>query len=383
MAAARLERINATNHEHESEKPPRQSVNRRATKRLVHVRFFTTPRELARLTKQLAILLETGIPVLHALTILKRQLRTGVLSEALDLLIESIERGETVADGLKKSPAVFDSLTVSLITSGEMSGKLPEALRRLTLHLERNVKVQRDTLNAMIYPCSVLCVAALVSSFLLVFVIPVFRELFVDLGAELPWPTRVVLTISEFVQGNALTLCSTLVVVAIVLFRALLSTRGKRIIIAICFSLPFFKDSMTFGALARVTRTLGTALQSGIPIITALEISTKTAGHSSIERTLEGAIREIAEGHSLTHALQTSSVVPSMMIEMLDVGERTGQLDTILLTLAESFEGDAERSLTTIKQVMEPLILAILGTVVGGFVLSMYLPVFSLGAFAR
>ena len=383
MAAPRLERINTTNHEHKRDPSFRQAVNRRATKRLGHVRFFATPRELVRLTKQLAIFLETGIPVLTALTIIKRQSWTKVVSEAINLLIESIEQGETIAAGLKKSPAIFDSLTVSLITSGEMSGKLPEALRRLTLHLERNVKIQRETLSAMIYPCSVLCVAALVSSFLLVFVIPVFRELFLDLGAELPWPTRAVLTISEFVQGNALTLCSSLVIVAIVLFRAIFSTRGKRIIMAIFFSLPFFKNSMTFGALARVSRTLAIALQSGIPIIPALEISSKTAGHSSIEQTLEGAIREIAEGHSLTHALQTSSTVPSMMIEMLEVGERTGQLDTILLTLAEIFEGDAERSLNTLRQVMEPLILTILGMVVGGFVLSMYLPVVSLGGLVR
>jgi type IV pilus assembly protein PilC len=329
------------------------------------------------------MLLEAGIPLLDALLIIKKQSWNRALADAIDLLVESIEQGETISSGLQKSPGIFDPLAVSLVSSGEVSGTLPEALVRLAQHLERNIKIQREALSAMIYPLSVLTVAALVSSFLLIFIIPVFRELFLDLGAELPWPTRVTVALSEFVIKNVPTLCGALVVFSFFLLTTLRSTRGKRIIMAIFLLLPLSKDNMTLRALARTTRTLGTALQSGIPIITALKISSKTAGNSSIERTLERAIREISEGRSLTHALRTSSSIPSMMIEMLEVGERTGQLDTILLTLADNFEIDAERALNTMKQVMEPLILAALGLVIGGFVISMYLPVFSLGTMAR
>ncbi len=383
MGGVRLERIYPTPHASKTPTIRRRSIDRRISTGFLRVGFLAIPRELARLIKQIAMLLEAGIPLLDALLIIKKQSWNRALADAIDLLVESIEQGETISSGLQKSPGIFDPLAVSLVSSGEVSGTLPEALVRLAQHLERNIKIQREALSAMIYPLSVLTVAALVSSFLLIFIIPVFRELFLDLGAELPWPTRVTVALSEFVIKNVPTLCGALVVFSFFLLTTLRSTRGKRIIMAIFLLLPLSKDNMTLRALARTTRTLGTALQSGIPIITALKISSKTAGNSSIERTLERAIREISEGRSLTHALRTSSSIPSMMIEMLEVGERTGQLDTILLTLADNFEIDAERALNTMKQVMEPLILAALGLVIGGFVISMYLPVFSLGTMAR
>jgi type IV pilus assembly protein PilC len=326
---------------------------------------------------------EVGLPPLSAIEILINQGFSDALTEALRLLYESINNGDPVSTGMRRSRLVFSALYVNLVEAGEISGTLPATLRKLALHLERSGRARRQMVTAAIYPCSIVLTAAAVSTFLLVFIIPSFKEIFADLGSDLPWLTRIVISISEGMV-DALPILSLLTGSLVFIgCRFLTTSRTRDISDALLLKCPVLGSLLKHAALARVTRTLGTTLNSGLPILLAMRVSSEAAGNGVVRRELEVVREHLAEGNSLARSLEGSPLFPSIMVQMLRVGETTGGLDTILEKVASTFEEEVERRIELLKQLLEPTLILVIGTVVGVLVLAMYLPIFSMGSLLR
>jgi len=342
-------------------------------------RSHPTRRELARFMRQLATLLEAGVPIPKALEIQTLHSWSEQLAVALAHIHSSIVRGLPLSEGMKLCQVIFDPLTISVISAGELTGSLVTPLQEVSKKLDRADKIAATTRAALIYPCCVVSVAALVSSFLVIFIIPTFRELFADAGAPLPAPTRVVLEISELVQRNLASLCVALLAAIFLLRRFFRAPMCREIVSRIALRIPIIRKVRTANALARITTSLATALAAGVPILKALEISSKTAGHSNYSQALHLAALEVSEGNPLSHALRVTNAFPVTIIEMLTIGETTGRLDEILRTLATLSEEDAERTQATAQALLGPLSIGVVGLLVGGLIFALYLPVFSLG----
>ncbi len=381
MFTPSLERIGKT-EPHRGLKASVAQGNARSWSTLVR-RSPPSRRELARFMRQLATLLEAGVPIPKALEIQRHHSWSEQLAGALAHIRSSVIRGLPLSEGMKLCQVVFDPLTISVVSAGELSGSLVTPLQEMSKKLDRADKIAATTRAALIYPCCVVSVAALVSSFLVIFIIPTFRELFADAGAPLPTPTRVVLEFSELVRRNVASLCAALLAVFFLLRRLFRAPMCREIISRIALRIPIIRKVRTANALARITTSLATALAAGVPILKALEISGKTAGHSNYSRALRLAALEVSEGNSLSNALRVTNAFPSTIIEMLTVGETTGHLDEILRTLAKLSEEDAERTQATAQALLGPLSMSVVGLLVGGLIFALYLPIFSLGQTLR
>ena len=359
----------------------RARTHNRSSKRAPRRRAWSggIQRELVTISRQLATILEAGISLTDALRIVGRHDASPAMREALALIETSIINGGSVSAGMKLSPRVFNSLSQSIILAGENTGRLAASFTQVGIHTERSLALRNELWSAMLYPLCVLSVAALVSSFLLIFVVPAFRDIFADLGSEIPWITRSIIRLSDGLRENLLLIFALLGAAALLGARILTTQQGVRTVRTIVFSVTRHARCVVLNSLARALRTLHTTLTSGLTVISALDIAAQTAGDPRIKKAFERARLELAEGFPLSQALRHDAVIPVIMIEMLEVGEATGQLDTILNSLAEQFEGDAARSAQTLKQLIEPALLVVLGVIVGGLVLAMYLPIFSMG----
>ena len=349
--------------------PQRQSIRRQ--------------QELALFTRNLGAMLDVGLAPLQTLLLLKRDVTSPDLDGAVNRLIDAVNNGTPLSEGMRRTPAVFNELYVHLVSSGEMNGQLPTTLSRLALDLERRIKLRRDVRSALIYPSCVVATAAITSSLLLIFVIPTFKELFADFGVSLPWLTEKVIQLSELsVRGLPVAL-----VVLSGLFLAvahgLSTTRGRECFDSMSLTCPLLGKLLVHSSLARVTRTLSTTLAAGVPILLALQTSAHASGNSIVRRDVERARLDVAEGSRLSDALARSNIIPPTIIQMLDVGERTGSLDRMLEKLANYYEDEVERAVANLKHLIEPTIMLVLGVVVGGIVLAMYLPIFNLGSLVR
>jgi type IV pilus assembly protein PilC len=377
MLTPRFERISSTPSSSLPQKGARKQLSRLGERLTYSTRHSKL--ELARFTKQLGMFLETGIPITKALQMGLRQPWSDALRAGISRIYDAVVQGHSLSHGMSETPAIFDPLAISVISAGEISGCTAESLYHLSLRFERLHKAALETRAALIYPLCVVSIAAAVSSFLLIFIIPAFRDLFAETGALLPAPTRFVLALSEFVTGNMPLLCATLCTGALLFRRTLRTPSCKEITSRIAFAIPFIRNISTATALARTTTALATTLKAGVPILKALEISGETAGNSHFKRAMKHAALEVSEGHQLSYALRASQMFPSTMIEMLEIGETTGHLDGMLQTLAKTYEEDSERYRASLQALVEPLLIAILGIVVGGLIISLYLPIFSLG----
>lgn len=335
--------------------------------------------ELARFTSQLATMLEVGLTPLVAMQVLINQRSSTALTKALHRITEAVSNGDPLSAGMSSSRMVFSALYVNLVRVGEVSGTLPTTLCRLALYLENAARMRREVAIATIYPCSIILTAAAVSTFLLVFIIPSFKGIFADFGGELPWLTRMVISISEHVVASLPTLSLLLASLFFIGYRTFKTIPGREIADALLLKLPLLGDLTKHSALARTTRTLGTTLGSGVPILLALQVSSEAAGNAVVRRELEAVRDYLAEGNSLGSALERAPIFPSSMVEMLRVGETTGHLDTILEKVASSFEEGMTHQIALLKQLFEPVMIVVVGGIVGVVVLAMYLPIFSLG----
>ncbi|MCB0354307.1 MAG: type II secretion system F family protein [Bdellovibrionales bacterium] len=331
-------------------------------------------------TRQFATMIDSGLPIVQALEILAKACENKAFKEVLVGVKESVETGGTLAEGMKKFPVAFDDLFVNMVTAGENGGILDIILERLAVQIEKAMKLKREVKTAMIYPAVVVSAAVIVTSVLLIFVIPTFAELFSDFGASLPLPTQLVINLSNFVVGNWFFIFGGMAAVIIFFLRFQKTDRGAEVLHPIYLKLPVFGDIIKKVAVARFTRTLGTMISSGVPILDALQICAKTAGNKVVETDVQRCRVAISEGKSIVEPLAESIVFPTMVISMIGVGESTGQLDAMLQKIADFYEDEVDNAVGAMKQLIEPLMILFLGVIIGGLVVSMYLPIFKMGS---
>lgn len=331
-------------------------------------------------TRQFATMIDAGLPIVQALDILGKQHDNKAFRKAMLAVKETVESGGTLTDGLRKVPKAFDDLYVNMVTAGESGGILDVILERLAIHMEKAMKLKREVMTAMIYPAVVVFAAGIVTSILLIFVIPTFADLFSDFGSALPLPTQIVINISNFFVKYWYVIFPAIIGSIFGFFYFLKTERGKEVLHPLALKLPVFGEIIRKVAVARFTRTLGTMVSSGVPILEALNVCAKTAGNKVVERDVQRSRQSISEGKSIAEPLSESSVFPPMVVQMISVGESTGALDAMLQKIADFYEDEVDNAVTAMKQLIEPFMILFLGALIGGLVIAMYLPIFKLGS---
>jgi type IV pilus assembly protein PilC len=336
-------------------------------------------KELAIFTRQFSVMIDAGLPLVQCLEILAGQQENQTFQKVLVGTRGSVEGGATLSAAMRQYPKVFDALYVNMVEAGETGGILDTILQRLSTYIEKNVKLQRAVKSALVYPVGVLTVAAGVITLLLWKVVPIFATLFAGLGVDLPLPTKIVIAMSNFV-GSIFGLLIVVAIVGIIFgLKVWYGTeQGRYAIDATILRLPVLGVLMRKIAVARFTRTLGTLISSGVPILEGLDITAKTAGNAVVERALRKVRRSLEEGKSLTEPLKDSEVFPGMVTQMIAVGEQTGAMDAMLQKIADFYEEEVDAAVKDLLTALEPIMIVFLGLVVGGVVISMYLPLFSL-----
>src|SRR5438132_5915694 len=336
-------------------------------------------KELAIFTRQFSVMIDAGLPLVQCLEILASQQENKIFQKVLTNTREMVEGGSTLSAAMKASPKVFDPLYTNMVEAGETGGILDTILQRLSAYIEKNVKLQRAVKSAMVYPVGVISVAGGVITLLLWKVVPIFATLFAGLGVELPLPTRIVIALSNFIGSHFGLLILVGLVGSIFALKAWYGTpQGKYALDSLILKLPVLGLLMRKIAVARFTRTLGTLISSGVPILEGLDITAKTAGNAVVEKALTQVRRSLEEGKSLTEPLKDSAVFPGMVTQMIAVGEQTGAMDAMLSKIADFYEEEVDAAVKDLLTALEPIMIVFLGLVVGGVVISMYLPLFSL-----
>jgi type IV pilus assembly protein PilC len=336
-------------------------------------------KELAIFTRQFSVMIDAGLPLVQCLEILAGQQENKFFQKVLTGTRSQVEGGATLSAAMRSSPKVFDSLYVNMVEAGETGGILDTILQRLSTYIEKNVKLQRAVKSALVYPVGVLTVAGGVIILLLWKVVPIFATLFAGLGVDLPLPTKIVIALSNFIGS----IFGLLILVAFggALFGLKVwygTPQGRFVLDTIVLKLPVLGILMRKIAVARFTRTLGTLISSGVPILEGLDITAKTAGNAVVERALQKVRKSLEEGKSLTEPLKESEVFPGMVTQMIAVGEQTGAMDAMLQKIADFYEEEVDAAVKDLLTALEPIMIVVLGVVVGGVVISMYLPLFSL-----
>jgi type IV pilus assembly protein PilC len=336
-------------------------------------------KELAIFTRQFSVMIDAGLPLVQCLEILASQQENKFFQKVLVGTRSQVEGGATLSAAMRTSPKVFDALYVNMVEAGETGGILDTILQRLSTYIEKNVKLQRAVKSALVYPVGVLTVAGGVITLLLWKVVPIFATLFAGLGVDLPLPTKIVIALSNFVGS----IFGLLIVVAFIggIFglKAWYGTnQGRFVLDTIILKLPVLGLLMRKIAVARFTRTLGTLISSGVPILEGLDITARTAGNAVVERALQQVRKSLEEGKSLTEPLRDSEVFPGMVTQMIAVGEQTGAMDAMLQKIADFYEEEVDAAVKDLLTALEPIMIVFLGVVVGGVVISMYLPLFTL-----
>jgi type IV pilus assembly protein PilC len=337
-----------------------------------------SPKSLAVFTRQFSVMIDAGLPLVQCLEILGTQEEDKNFGAVILETRAEVEGGASLADAMKKNPRVFDSLYTNMIAAGEAGGILDTILKRLATYIEKAVKLKNQVQSAMIYPVAIVVIATVVVGVILWKVIPTFATLFAGLGAELPLPTRVVIALS-----NGLVRFMPFVLVGIGGFvfglRAYYRTPGGRMAIdRMLLKAPVFGSMLRKIAVARFCRTLATLLASGVSILEALDITAKTAGNAVVEQALYATRKSIEGGETIAAPLKETTVFPPMVVQMIGVGETTGALDTMLGKIADFYEEEVDVAVAGLLTLLEPLMIAVLGGVVGGIVIAMYMPIFSL-----
>lgn len=328
--------------------------------------------------RQFSTMIDAGLPIIQCLDILHTQQENKTFKVMLKDIKEGVEGGATLADALKKYPKHFDDLFVNMIAAGEAGGILDVILRRLAAYMEKAAKLKSQVKGAMVYPVVTLIIAVLVLVIILVFVIPVFQEMFADFGGELPVPTQIVVAMSDFVKTKILYIIVGLILFAIAFGKYRKTEKGRESVDATVLKLPVFGLLLRKVAVAKFTRTMGTMLGSGVAILEALDIVAKTAGNKTIEKAVYRVRTGISEGRTMADPLSESGVFPAMVCQMISVGESTGALDAMLEKIADFYDEEVDQAVENLTALIEPFMLVFLGTVIGGLVIAMYLPIFKM-----
>jgi type IV pilus assembly protein PilC len=335
-------------------------------------------KELAIFTRQFSVMIDAGLPVVQCLEILGAQQANRGFQRVLFEIREDVESGSSLHEAFKKHPKVFDNLYCNLVAAGEAGGILDNILQRLSIYIEKAVKLKAAIKSALIYPAVVVTVAVLVVTIIMWKVVPTFASLFEGLGAKLPLPTRIVIAISHFLERWAIIIFLG-IIGFVVLFRFYYKTTGGRYLVdKIMLRAPIIGIVLKKIAVARFCRTLATLVASGVPILEGLDITAKTSGNAVVEEALMKTRKSVEEGKTLTQPLEESGIFPGMVTQMISVGESTGALDAMLGKIADFYEDEVDEAVANLMSLLEPAIIVFLGVTIGGIVIAMYLPLFTL-----
>jgi len=329
-------------------------------------------------TRQCATMIDAGLPLVQCLGILARQAEKKEFAKVIGQIKTDVESGDGFADALRKHPKVYSDFYVNMVEAGEAGGMLDTILARLATYMEKAAALKSAVKGAMIYPVVIIGIAILVVVFLLLYVIPVFAEMFSSFGATLPAPTRFVMFLSDLVKAYIL-YAVPLVVALIWLFKRFYRIeRGKLMVDSLVLKLPVFGPLIQKVAVANYTRTLGTLVSSGVPIIDGLQITARTAGNKVVEGAVLSIISAIKEGQTIAEPLGRQAIFPPMVVQMIEVGENAGALDTMLNKIADFYDQEVDTAVSALTKLMEPVLMVFIGTIIGGMVVAMYLPIFKL-----
>lgn len=334
--------------------------------------------EVVIFSRQLATMVDSGIPLVQAMDILYDQIERPNFKKIVAAIRDDIEIGSSLSDAFLKHPATFSALYVNMVKAGESSGALDDILDRLASYLEKASSLQRKVKSSLIYPAVVIVMATLITLVMLLKVIPTFKGIFDMLGGALPLPTRILIGISDGLRSMFLYVAGVFIMIVFIFRRYVKTPRGKASFDKAVLKLPIFGPLLRKVAVAKFTRTLATLVKSGVPILVSLEIVGKTAGNAVIEKALEEVRASIKEGENIADPLAKSGVFPPMVVRMIRVGEQTGELEKMLGKIADFYDDQVDAAVSGMTSLIEPLIIAFLGIVIGGIVIAMFLPVFKL-----
>jgi type IV pilus assembly protein PilC len=331
-------------------------------------------------TRQFSTMIDAGLPIVQSLDVLTEQTGNKALKDIIRAVRRDVSGGSTLADALHKHPKAFDDLYVNMVRAGEAGGVLNTILNRIALFIEKANKLKKKVKGAMIYPATIVTVAVGVVTILLLYVIPVFAELYGGMGKSLPAPTQITINMSNFFRANFLYLAGALILTAVGIQMYYKTAQGRFVIDGILLKLPVFGDLLRKVAVARFSQNMSILLASGVPILEGLSITARTAGNKVIEKAIMEARVSISEGKTVAEPLEKSGVFPPMVCQMVAIGENTGALDSMLKRVGDFYEDEVDNSVANLTALMEPVIMIVLGIVLGGLVISMYLPIFQLGS---
>ncbi|MCX5911425.1 MAG: type II secretion system F family protein [Deltaproteobacteria bacterium] len=337
-------------------------------------------KELVVFTRQFATMIDAGLPLVQCLEILASQQENTAFKEILLKVKGDVEAGSTFADALRKHPRVFNDLFCNLVAAGEAGGILDTILNRLAAYIEKTMNLKKKVKGAMVYPGVVLSIALVVVAGLLLFVIPVFQKMFADMGGTLPAFTQFVIYLSEVMRRYFIYIAGALVLLGVAFVRWYRTERGRIIVDDLLLKIPVIGPLIKKVAIAKFTRTLGTMLSSGVPIMEGLDIVARTSGNKTIERAILRTKVSIGEGKTIAEPLGASRIFPAMVVQMISVGETTGALDSMLSKIADFYDDEVDTAVTALTSLIEPALMVFLGITVGGLVIAMYLPIFQMAA---
>ncbi len=337
-----------------------------------------TKKDIVIFTRQFSTMIDAGLPLVQGLSILADQTENKTFRGILKQISKDVEGGSTLAEAMKKHPKIFDDLFVNLVAAGEVGGILDTIMRRLATFIEKAEKLKSQIKGALTYPIVVVAIAIIVIAVILIFVIPVFEDMFASFGKALPAPTQLVVNMSRFMKGNVHWVILGMIAVGFAFKKYRGTKNGRRVTDSAALRLPVFGDLLKKTAVARFTRTLGTMIASGVPILDSLEIVAKTSGNVILEEIIYEVRSSIAEGQTIAEPLSENDIFPGMVIQMIAVGEATGALDTMLEKIADFYDEEVDAAVAALTSMLEPLLMLFLGGSIGGLVVAMYLPIFSM-----
>jgi type IV pilus assembly protein PilC len=349
----------------------------------INLPFFkkkVNQRSIAIFTRQLATMIDAGLPLVQSLEILSQQQESKTFKNIIRVIREDVEGGSTFAGALKKHPVTFNELYTNLVVAGEEGGILDNILLRLANYIEKSEALKKKVKSALIYPATIVGVAVIVVGILMIFVIPVFETMFKTAGQNLPLPTLIVVTLSKIIKKYVVIFIPAMVILFFILRKYYRTQNGRAVVDRLLLKLPVFGSLFKKIAVARFSRTLGTLVSSGVPILDGLSIVSRTSGNRTIETAILNARASIREGETIAEPLNRSNIFPPMVIQMISVGESTGALDSMLSKIADFYEEEVDIAVANLTSLLEPFLMVFLGVVIGGVVISMYLPIFQMAS---
>ena len=339
-------------------------------------------KDLVIFSRQLATLVSAGVPIVQGLNILTEQITSPAFQKVIAMVRSDIESGIAIADALKKHPQAFSELYVSMIRAGETGGVLDTILERLSSYLEAAEELKGKVKSAMVYPLVVSGVASAVTLFLMVGVIPTFKKVFASFGQELPYPTRILLAISDGIAHHILLILVVPFVIFLLLRKWYKTEKGRNLLDRLAIHIPVVGDLIKKVAVAKFTRTLGTLIKSGVPILQALDTVAKTSGNRVVEIAIMNARESIREGEKIADPLKQSGIFPPMVLQMISVGEETGNLETMLTKIADFYDQEVDAAIKAMTSLIEPAVICVMGVIIGAIVICMFLPIFEMSQLA-